>query len=121
MRKVVLTLLALTCMSVNAEEVYMPRNYQLKVGQVFEDKFPTIYYIKQPCGLPLVNKEHMRKYTSFRGVLDVGCWGETIDGDVFTVVPKMASSTMPKKLLMRVDTVGDGKFKVLDLPKIQVP
>lgn len=116
MKKILLALLVASGTAHGAEAYIYPVR-GAKVGQTIKLQFPTVLYLHEKCELPLVNAPNMRKYVSYRGVWDVGCWGQTIDGDAFMVVPKMATTTVPLNTLMRANVSKDWEAKILAGPQ----
>ncbi|MGH8786836.1 MAG: hypothetical protein ACREYA_17355 [Cupriavidus necator] len=109
MKKLVLiTALAAMATAATAEEAYVYPFGGMKVGETVNNPFPTVLYLKKKCELPLVNAKDMRAYASYRGVWDVGCWGQTIDGQALIVVPNMPTKTISLSVLPRADVQKDG-------------
>ncbi len=116
MKKILLTMLFVTSAAHGAEAyIYPVRGAQ--VGQTIKLSFPTVLYLNEKCELPLVNAKDMRKYVSYRGVWDEGCWAQTIDGDAVMIVPKMATKTVPLDTLMRANVTKDWDAKILAAPQ----
>ncbi|HHL4079948.1 hypothetical protein [Burkholderia sola] len=109
MKKLLLTAALLAPLAAVADDAYVYPFAGMKVGVTVENEFPTILYTGKKCDLPLANAKNMRRYESYRGVWDVGCWGETIDGDAVIIVPTMPTKSMPLNVLARADVKRNGE------------
>lgn len=116
MKKLMLIAALLIPVAALAEEAYMTPAGSGKVGETLRPQFPTLLYVNRKCDLPLVNAKDMRRYESNLGQLDVGCWGQTIDGNALIVVPHRPPSSFALNTLMRVDVKADGTVTVKALP-----
>lgn len=109
MKKLVLIAALAATTASHAEDALIYPFNGMKVGETVENPFPTVLYLQKKCDLPLVNAKDMRAYASYRGVWDVGCWGQTIDGQALIVVPNLSPKSMPMTVLAKADVQKDGK------------
>lgn len=99
-----------------AEEAFIYPVGNVQVGQVISRPFPTTLFLHTPCSLPLADAKNYRHYASFRGVWDIGCWAQTVNGDALIVVPQMAPKTISLSVLPRADVQASGETTILALP-----
>ena len=119
MKKLLLTAALLAPLAAIADDAYVYPFAGMKVGVTVDNQFPTILYTAQKCDLPLANAQNMRRYESYRGVWDIGCWGETIGGDAVIIVPKMPTKSIPLNTLARADVssyINWAKMTIKALP-----
>ncbi|WP_261526817.1 hypothetical protein [Burkholderia multivorans] len=108
MKKLLLVAALLTPLAAVADDAYVYPFAGMKVGATVQNEFPTILYTGRKCDLPLANAKNMRRYESYRGVWDIGCWGVTIDDDAVIIVPQMPTKSMPLNVLARADVKRSG-------------
>ncbi|QYY30232.1 hypothetical protein K2O51_22940 [Cupriavidus pinatubonensis] len=107
MKKLVLIAALASATAASAEEAFVYPFGGMKVGETVNNPFPTVLYLKRKCELPLVNAKDMRAYASFGGRWDIGCWGQTIDGQAVIVVPNLPTKTIAMSALARADVQQD--------------
>jgi len=109
MKKLVLIAALATAGAAHAEDALIYPFNGMKVGETVENPFPTVLYLQKKCDLPLANAKDMRAYASYRGVWDIGCWGQTIDGQALIVVPHLSTQSIPLSVLAKADVQKDGR------------
>lgn len=115
MKKLLLIAALIAPAAAVADDAYVYPFAGMKVGATVDNPFPTILYTTRKCELPVTNAKNMRRYESYRGVWDIGCWGETIDGDAVIIVPTMPTKSMPLNVLARADVKRTGDSTVMTI------
>lgn len=113
MKKLVLIAALAAATAAHAEDALIYPFNGMKVGETIENPFPTVLYLQKKCELPLVNAKDMRAYASYRGVWDIGCWGQTIDGQALVIVPNLPPNSMPLSVLAKADVQKDGRIMTI--------
>ncbi|WP_241024892.1 hypothetical protein [Burkholderia sp. Ac-20384] len=119
MKKLLFIAAMLTSSTAFADDAYVYPFAGMKVGEATTSEFPTILYTSRKCELPLTNAANMRRYESYRGVWDIGCWGETIDGNAVIVVSNTPTKSIALNSLARADVdsyINWAKITVKALP-----
>ncbi|WP_175910620.1 hypothetical protein [Burkholderia metallica] len=115
MKKLLLIAALLAPLTAVADDAYVYPFAGMKVGATVENEFPTILYTTKKCDLPLTNAKNLRRYESYRGVWDIGCWGETVDGNALIIVPTMPRKSMPLNVLARADVKRNGESTTMTI------
>lgn len=90
------------------EDAYVYPFGGMKAGETVNNPFPTVLYLNKKCDLRLFHARDMHAYASYRGVWDIGCWAQTVDGQALIVVPNMPTKTITLNALARAVVQKDG-------------